>query len=348
MSSNIFQEGPDAKFVSTVWDQLHKEANFAVQREPLLKPLIDEAVLRHSSFGESLRFRLATKLGGRLVHSNDWLNVFEDACCEKQDYTIMRDACHDLIAILKRDPACDSILTAFLFFKGYKALQSYRFAHVFWLAGRKELALLLQSRISEVFAVDIHPGAKLGRGVMLDHATGLVIGETSVVGDDCSFLHGVTLGGTGKVSGDRHPKIGNNVVIGCNASVLGNIVIGDNCKIGSGTIVVKSMLPGTTAVGTPARLIEPKEPSVDNSIHQHNFSTLRRHYSTSVTVGSKAAYNVNFASRESRPSLIDIGFYGSSTAHSHQVGSNPLIVPHFHRKTINFPILALRRILSLR
>lgn len=280
-------DNPDHKFVCTVWDQLYKEAAAAVKREPLLKPLIDEAVLRHNSFADSLRFRLATKLGGRLVHSNDWIKVFEEASNGNQDYAIMRDACHDLIAILKRDPACDSVLTAFLFFKGYKALQSYRFSHIFWIAGRKELALLLQSRISEVFSVDIHPGARLGRGVMLDHATGLVIGETSVVGDDCSFLHGVTLGGTGKVSGDRHPKIGNNVVIGCNASVLGNITIGDNCKIGSGTIVVKPMLPGTTAVGTPARIIEPKETSVDTPSHHshhhhtHNFSSpIRRHFSS--------------------------------------------------------------------
>lgn len=344
MSSSIFLDGPNAKFVSTVWDQLHREASVAVQREPLLKPLIDEAVLRHSSFGESLRFRLATKLGGRLVNSNDWLNVFEEACSEKQDYALMRDACHDLIAILKRDPACDSILTAFLFFKGYKALQSYRFAHLFWLTGRKELALLLQSRISEVFSVDIHPGAKLGRGVMLDHATGLVIGETSVVGDDCSFLHGVTLGGTGKVCGDRHPKIGNNVVIGCNASVLGNIMIGDNCKIGSGTIVVKPMLPGTTAVGTPARLIEPKEPSVENTMHQHHSSVLRRHYSTSVAL--EATYKTKFVERKSKSIPIEFGNYEPPTVtHFPRKRPNLLISRHYRRYTINIST-ALRRILS--
>lgn len=258
------QDSPDQKFVCSVWDQLYKEATETVIREPLLKPLIDEAVLAHNSFGDSLRFRLATKLGGRLLHSNDWLKVFAEAGNDgKNDAALQRDACQDLIAILKRDPACDSVLTAFLFFKGYKALQSYRFSHTLWNAGRRELAHLCQSRISEVFSVDIHPAARIGRGVMLDHATGLVIGETAVVGDDCSFLHGVTLGGTGKVTGDRHPKIGNNVVIGCNASILGNIVIGDNCKIGSGTIVVKSMAPGTTIVGTAGRVIEPK-PTMDH------------------------------------------------------------------------------------
>jgi serine O-acetyltransferase len=164
-------------------------------------------------------------------------------------------ACVDLAAIEERDPACDSYLTAFLFFKGYKSLQIYRVSHILWMAGRKELASLMQSRSSEVFAVDIHPAARIGPGLMIDHATGLVIGETAVVGNNCSFLHGVTLGGTGKEWGDRHPKVGNNVSIGCNASILGNISIGDDCKVGCNSVVVKDVPAGATAVGSPARIL---------------------------------------------------------------------------------------------
>lgn len=309
-NNSLSADAPDSKFVSSVWDQLHAEASAAIQREPLLTPLVQEAILQHNSFSESLRFRLATKLGGRLVHSNDWLKVFEEAGDKgRQDARLARDACYDLIAVLKRDPACDSILTGFLYFKGYKALQSYRFSHLLWKAGRRELAHLLQSRISEVFAVDIHPAASIGRGVMLDHATGLVIGETAIVGDDCSFLHGVTLGGTGKVSGDRHPKIGNNVVIGCNASILGNITIGDNCKIGSGTIVVKSLAPGTTAVGNVARIIEPKSASLSNQSHHsttRSFSTVRTLPNPSLLVSRSSSIpqmplwpHRNFCSRSS-------------------------------------------------
>jgi serine O-acetyltransferase len=246
-------------FIEEVWKLLRGLAESVSAREPLMATLLEEAILKHESFAQSLSYRLATKLGGRIIQSEQWLKIFEEAFLLGNQSHVNIDlafaASVDLMAIYERDPACDSILTAFMFFKGYKALQIYRVSHVLWNANRKELSCLMQSRSSEVFGVDIHPAARIGKGLMIDHATGLVIGETAVVGDNCSFLHGVTLGGTGKEAGDRHPKLGDNVVIGCNASILGNIQIGNDCKIGSGSVVLKSIPAGCTAVGSPARIV---------------------------------------------------------------------------------------------
>lgn len=262
----------DNIFVSEVWDQLRIEAEKAAKKEELLRPLLDEAILNHSSFKDALIFRLATKLRGHIIDSAKWIEIFQRA------YDIEHDtigdlevaACIDLVAIKERDPACDSLLTAFLYFKGYKSLQIYRVSHILWNSDRTELASLMQSRSSEVFGVDIHPAAKIGKGLMMDHATGIVIGETAIVGDNCSFLHGVTLGGTGKNHGDRHPKLGDNVVIGCNASILGNITIGDNCKIGAGSVVLKPIPAGATAVGSPARILPMKETPINLAVSPSN------------------------------------------------------------------------------
>eukprot|EP01031_Cornospumella_fuschlensis_P043827 gene43827-53594_t len=250
--------------VSIVWERLRKEAQAVSDREELMKPLLDDAILSHSSFWEALSFRLVTKLNGTLIKQAHWLKIFQEAyslSIERDDVDLEHAACVDLAAIEERDPACDSYLTAFMFFKGYKALEIYRVSHVLWSAGRKELALLMQSRSSEVFSVDIHPAARIGSGLMIDHATGIVIGETAVVGNNCSFLHGVTLGGTGKDWGDRHPKVGHNVSIGCNASILGNIRINDDCKIGANSVVIREVPAGATAVGSPARLVGVVTPS---------------------------------------------------------------------------------------
>jgi serine O-acetyltransferase len=160
----------------------------------------------------------------------------------------------DLKAVFERDPACKGYVQPFLFFKGYQALQTQRVAHWLWNEGRETIALYLQSRMSEVFQVDIHPATRIGSGVFVDHGTGIVIGETAVIGDDVSMLQGVTLGGTGKERGDRHPKIGKGVLLGANATVLGNITIGDYAKIASGSVVLKPVPPGCTAAGVPARL----------------------------------------------------------------------------------------------
>lgn len=161
----------------------------------------------------------------------------------------------DIQATLTRDPACRGRIYVVLFYKGFLALQCYRFSHHLWEVGRIPLALWLQSRCSEVFGVDIHPGARLGSGIFIDHATSIVIGETSVVEDDVSILHEVTLGGTGKQSGDRHPKVRRGVMIGAGVKVLGNIELGEYSKIGAGSVVLRSVPPHTTAVGVPARVI---------------------------------------------------------------------------------------------
>jgi serine O-acetyltransferase len=158
-------------------------------------------------------------------------------------------------APVERDPAAHRVIVPFLYFKGYQAIQTHRFAHVLWKNGRKDFALYLQSRSSQVFQVDINPAARIGKGIMLDHATGFVVGETAVIGDNCSILQGVTLGGTGKADQDRHPKIGNEVLIGAHSVVLGNIKVGDCARIGAGSVVVKEVPPGVTVAGVPARII---------------------------------------------------------------------------------------------
>jgi serine O-acetyltransferase len=161
----------------------------------------------------------------------------------------------DLRAVFERDPACKGYLQPFLYFKGFLALQTYRVGHWLYANGRQPLAHYLQSRVSELFQVDINPAATIGSGVFFDHGTGIVIGETAVVGDDVSMLHGVTLGGTGAQRGDRHPKVGKGVLLGANASVLGNISIGDYAKIASGSVVLKDVPANCTAAGVPARLV---------------------------------------------------------------------------------------------
>ncbi len=243
-----------------VWQILRNQAFEMIRQEPLLTEFVNDCLLKHSTFQDALIHRLATKLNGELVDTKKWIDILQTAftitnrsVAKKDD--LKRLAFEDLIAVEQRDPACHSIAQAFLFFKGFKALQAHRIAHVFWNYKKRHLAYLIQTRSSELFGVDIHPAAHIGGGLMIDHATGVVIGETAVIGENCSMLHGVTLGGTGKHSGDRHPKIGNNVSIGCNASILGNIDIGNDCKIGSGTMVLKSLSSGATAIGNPAKVI---------------------------------------------------------------------------------------------
>jgi serine O-acetyltransferase len=179
----------------------------------------------------------------------------------------------DLKAVFERDPACKGYVQPFLFFKGFLSLQTQRVAHWLWGEGRETMALYLQSRMSELFQVDIHPAARIGRGVFIDHGTGIVIGETAVIGDDVSMLHGVTLGGTGAERGDRHPKIGRGVLLSAGAKVLGNIEIGDYAKIAAGSVVLKPVPAGCTAAGVPARLVncptcEEPAKSMDHTLAQ--------------------------------------------------------------------------------
>jgi serine O-acetyltransferase len=236
-----------------VWAALRNEAAAAGQNEAALASLLAAVILNHKTLGGALSYQLARKLGDQELRAMSIREIAEDAYEANPGLVSTAEA--DLKAVFERDPACKGYLQPFLFFKGFLALQTQRVAHWLWEEGRETLALYLQSRMSELFQVDIHPATRIGRGVFIDHGTGIVIGETAVIGDDVSMLQGVTLGGTGAERGDRHPKIGKGVLLGAGAKVLGNIEIGDYAKIASGSVVLKPVPAGCTAAGVPARLV---------------------------------------------------------------------------------------------
>ena len=236
-----------------LWLKIREEACHDLEQEPILRKYYYSSILSHISLERALACHLAMKLSNTHIDSDVLMEVFLSVFGE--DHELRRAIRDDLKAVRERDPACISYVHCLLNFKGFLACQAHRVAHKLWSQGRTVMALLIQSRISEVFAVDIHPGAKIGRGILFDHATGIVIGETAIIGDNVTILHNVTLGGTGKVSGDRHPKIGDGVLIGAGTKVLGNIRIGEGAKIGAGSVVLKEVPPKTTAVGNPARLV---------------------------------------------------------------------------------------------
>ena len=230
-----------------VWKQMYIQAQQIVQREKILFEYYTDLILQHNNFIEGLCHLIVRTIGFDLINHSELKIILKNIYNDKKD--IVEMAVMDLIAIKQKDPACLSLLNAFVNFKGYKSLQTYRFAHELWVGGRKELGLIIQSKCSELYGVDIHPGAIIGPGLLMDHATGIVIGETTIIGSNCLFYHGVTLGGTGKSLGNRHPKIGDNVIIGYGVSILGNIGIGSDSKIGAGTIVLKSVKPNSIIVG---------------------------------------------------------------------------------------------------
>jgi len=236
-----------------VWAALRNEAEHVAADEASLASVITAVVLRHACLADALSYQLARKLGDQELRAMSLREVADEAYAA--DPTIVARAEADLRAVFERDPACKGYLQPLLYFKGYQALQSHRVAHWLWLQGREAMAFHLQSRVSELFQVDIHPAAVIGQGAFLDHGTGIVIGETAVLGDDVSMLHGVTLGGTGAGRGDRHPKIGRGVLLGAGAKVLGNITVGDYAKIASGSVVLKNVPAHCTAAGVPARLV---------------------------------------------------------------------------------------------
>jgi serine O-acetyltransferase len=236
-----------------VWAALRNEAEAAAKSEAALASLLAAVILNHKSLDGALSYQLARKLGDQELRGMSIREIADEAYAS--DPSLVAFAEDDLKAVFERDPACKGYVQPFLFFKGFLALQTQRVAHWLWREGRDTLAFYMQSRTSELFQVDIHPAARMGRGIFVDHGTGIVIGETAVVGDDVSMLHGVTLGGTGAERGDRHPKIGKGVLLGAGAKVLGNIEIGDYAKIASGSVVLKPVPPGCTAAGVPARLV---------------------------------------------------------------------------------------------
>jgi serine O-acetyltransferase len=239
--------------IDPIWDRVRTEAAAMVQTEPLLGGLVHSSLLHHPSLERALAYRFSLKLASGEM-SEQILREIADAAYDS-DAGLGQCARADLAAVFERDPACTRLIQPMLFFKGYQAVQAYRVGHWLWGQGRRDMAYFVQMRVSEVFGVDIHPAATIGRGIMIDHAHSIVVGETAVVGDNVSMLHSVTLGGTGKEDGDRHPKIGNGVLIGAGAKVLGNITIGHCSRIAAGSVVLMDVPPCMTVAGVPARIV---------------------------------------------------------------------------------------------
>ncbi|WP_207480892.1 serine O-acetyltransferase [Arenibaculum pallidiluteum] len=235
------------------WLDLRREAETIARREPFLARHLDVVLLGHATFDEALAGLVAHKLFDDTLEEGALRDLVREAAADRPE--IVEAALADLRAVLERDPAAGCLITPFLYYKGYQGLQTQRVANWLWAHGRVHAALYLQSRVNERFGMDIHPAARIGRGVMIDHGTGVVIGETAVVGDNVSMLQEVTLGGTGKVRGDRHPKVRDGVLIGAGAKILGNIVIGEAAKVGAGSVVLHDVPAHCTVVGVPAQVV---------------------------------------------------------------------------------------------
>jgi serine O-acetyltransferase len=236
-----------------IWATIKQEAAAQAQKEPALASFFHATILNHDGLEDALSFHLAQKLSCSAVSSLQLREIIDEALAD--DCRIGEAARADIQAVFERDSACLAYSLPFLYFKGFHALQAYRVAHWLWRQGRHAMAHFFQSHIALTFGVDIHPAAELGKGIMLDHATGIVIGETSVVEDNVSMMQAVTLGGTGKEMGDRHPKVRKGVLISAGATILGNIEIGEGAKIGAGSVVLKPVAPHTTVVGVPADVV---------------------------------------------------------------------------------------------
>ncbi|PON82717.1 Serine O-acetyltransferase [Trema orientale] len=242
-----------ANSADPIWDAVREEAKLVAENEPILSSFLYASILSHDCLEQALGFVLANRLQNPTLLATQLMDIFYDVMTH--DRSIQRSIRLDVQAFMDRDPACLSYCSALLYLKGYHSLQVHRVAHALWSQGRKVLALALQSRISEVFGVDIHPAAQIGEGILLDHGTGVVIGETAVVGNRVSMMHGVTLGGTGKEIGDRHPKVGDGALIGASVTILGNIKIGHGAMIAAGSLVLKDVPPRSIVAGIPAKVI---------------------------------------------------------------------------------------------
>ncbi len=257
--------------IDGVWDRVRAEAEAIARAEPALGAFVFSSILAHESFEEALIQRLAQRLGNADLGADAVVKAFQDALDAEPD--IGHAARADMVATFDRDPACHRYVDPLLYFKGYQALQTYRMAHRLWQMGRKDFAYYLQSRTSMISALDIHPAAKIGRGIMIDHGHDIVIGETTVIEDNVSMMQGVTLGGTGKEAGDRHPKIRHGVLIGAGAKVLGNIEIGHCSRIAACSVVLHDVPANRTVAGVPAKIVgyagcaEPSR-SMDHNVEQ--------------------------------------------------------------------------------
>jgi serine O-acetyltransferase len=247
------EDRPIAGVVDPAWDRLRREAEAMVRQEPALASFAMAAILNHPSLETAVVHRVASRLGHPALSSDLIAQTFQAAL---DDEPAIGDSFRaDMAAVVDRDPACSRLLEPVLYFKGFHAIQAYRLAHWLWNRGRQDFALYIQSRASEVFQTDIHPAARIGRGIFLDHATGLVVGMTSVIEDNVSMLQDVTLGGTGKERGDRHPKIRRGVLIGAGAKILGNIEVGECARVAAGSVVLQPVPRNSTVAGVPAKIM---------------------------------------------------------------------------------------------
>ncbi|MDD9976589.1 MAG: serine O-acetyltransferase [Boseongicola sp.] len=236
-----------------VWERITSDAKEAIAAEPLIGGLVHSSVLHHDSFERALSYRIAMKLASEEMSAQILREIADEVFAAEP--ALGEAARADIVAVFERDPACHRLVQPLLFFKGFQAVQAYRIGHYLWTQGRKDLSYFIQARVSEVFGIDIHPAAKIGKGLMIDHAHSIVIGETAVVGDNVSMLHSVTLGGTGKEDDDRHPKIGDGVLIGAGAKVLGSISIGNCSRLAAGSVVLEAVPACKTVAGVPAKIV---------------------------------------------------------------------------------------------
>ncbi|SNY94184.1 serine O-acetyltransferase [Cohaesibacter sp. ES.047] len=245
--------GEELDLVDPIWHRVRSEAEEVIRAEPVLSSFIYSTVLSHKRLENAVMHRLVDRMHSPAMDSEAIRQAYREAYASDPSLSDAMRA--DIVAVVDRDPACDRYLDPLLYFKGFQAIQTHRLANWLWKNGRQDFALYLQSVSSAVFQVDIHPCVPLGKGIFFDHATGIVIGATAVVEDDVSILQGVTLGGTGKEGGDRHPKIRHGVLIGAGANVLGNIEIGNCSRIAAGSVVLKDVAPNTTVAGVPAKMV---------------------------------------------------------------------------------------------
>lgn len=264
------------KDVESVWVYIKDEVKELIYYEPVLASFYYETLLKHKKFSSALSYILSNRLANSIVPATSIQKIIEDVY--DKDISIIIAAAYDIQAVRQRDPAVDKFSTPMLYLKGFHALQAYRIGHYLWKKNRFAMAVYIQNAASVSFAVDIHPAASIGHGIMFDHATNIVIGETAVVENDVSILQSVTLGGTGKTSGDRHPKIREGVMIGAGAKILGNIEVGKGAKIGAGSVVLHTIPPHTTAAGIPAKIVGrpgSAKPSMEMDQHFNGISNFK-------------------------------------------------------------------------
>jgi serine O-acetyltransferase len=257
--------------MSETWNKLREEASVIASKERILSKILTEYVLERESFEDALSWRLSTRLAKGSVPANDLKELLLSSFTNSGEI---------LQQVEERDPACHDYISPFLYFKGFQALCAYRASNYLWSEDRKDIALYLQSLISIVYSVDIHPAAKIGKGILLDHATGFVAGETTVIDDNVSILHEVTLGGTGKEGGDRHPKIRSGVLIGAGAKILGNVEVGEGARVGASSVVLTDVPPNVSVAGVPSRVLGEISSSNSPSLEMnHTLSSMREYES---------------------------------------------------------------------